>query len=70
MDSRTKAKEYLLQKGIPDPEVIAAHLDEIGLDKIDRLATGDCYKELVSLGVANKIETAAADSCLSLNKIV
>ena len=31
---------------------------------------GRCYNELVSLGVANKIEAAAADSCLSLDKIV
>jgi hypothetical protein len=39
-DPRTKAKEYLVQKGIPDPEVVAAHLGAIGLDKIERLANG------------------------------
>ena len=41
MDPRTKVKEYFVQKGIPDPEVVAAHLDAIGLDKIERLANGD-----------------------------
>lgn len=41
MDPRAKAKEYLVRKGIPDPEVVAAHLDAIGLDKIERLANGD-----------------------------
>ena len=41
MDPTTKAIEYLAEKGIPDPEVVAARLDAIGLDKIDRLADGD-----------------------------
>ena len=38
---RQKAIDFLQEKGIADPEDVASQLDEIGLDKIDRLVDGD-----------------------------